>query len=74
VGVVGAIEPADGHEVGKLPDEEYGEEGDGGPLDYAAGGGPTNESGKCAGEGADERIERSDALERRVDSDVTYGG
>ena len=37
-GVVFAVHPADGHEVGELPDEEDGEEGDGGPLDDAADG------------------------------------
>ncbi len=41
--VVVAVHPADGHEVGELPDEEDGEEGDGGPLDDAAGGGPADE-------------------------------
>ena len=74
VGVVGAVEPADGHEVGELPDEEDGEEGDGGPLDDAAGGGPADEAGDRAGKGSDEGVERGDALERRVDRHVTYCG
>ena len=74
VAVVCTIEPADGHEVGELPDEEDGEEGDGGPLDEAAGGGPADKRGEGAGEGADEGVERGDALERGVDGDVGGGG
>src|SRR6202034_922500 len=42
-GVVVAVEPADGHEVGELPNEQDGEEGDGWPLDDAADGGPADE-------------------------------
>ena len=43
---------------GELPDEDDGEEGDGGPLDEAAGGGPADERRKGAGKGSDEGVER----------------
>ncbi len=73
-GVVFAVHPADGHEVRELPDEEDGEESDAGPLHDAAGGGPADEWREGSGEGADEGIERGDALERCVDGDVADGG
>ena len=73
-GVVFAVHPADGHEVGELPDEEDGEERDAGPLDDAAGGGPADERRQRAGKGADEGVDGGDALERRVDGDVADGG
>ena len=73
-GVVCAVHPADGHEVGELPDEEDGEESDGGPLDEAACGGPADEWRECAGEGSDEGVEGGEALEWRVDGDVADGG
>ena len=62
VPVVIAIEPADGHEVGKLPDEEHGEEGDSGPLDDAAGSRPADQWRECAGEGANKGVQRSNPL------------
>ena len=74
MGVVGAVEPADGHEVRELPDEEDGEERHGGPLDDTAGGGPSDEGRERAGEGSDEGVKRGDALERSVDGDVGDGG
>ena len=73
-GVVFAVHPADGHEVGELPDEEDGEESDAGPLDDAAGGGPADQRRKRSGEGADEGVDGGDALERSVDGDVADGG
>jgi hypothetical protein len=54
-GVVVTVEPGDGHEVRELPDEEDGEEGDAGPLDLPACGGPAEERAGCAGEGSRER-------------------
>ncbi len=48
-GVVFAVHPSDGHEVGELPDEEDGEESDGGPLDDAARGGPADEWRRAPG-------------------------
>ena len=73
-GVLFAVHPADGHEVRELPDEEDGEEGDGGPLDEAAGGGPADEGWERSGEGADEGVDVGDAFERGVDGDVADGG
>ena len=52
--VVFAIEPGNGHEVGKLPDEENGEQGDGRPLDTSTGGGPTEQGRHGSGEGSNE--------------------
>ena len=72
--VVLAIHPADGHEVGELPDEEDGEEGDAGPLDNAAGGGPADQRRQRSGEGADEGVDCRDAFERGVDGNVADGG
>ena len=43
--------------MGELPDEEDGEEGDGGPLDDTTCGGPADESWDGSGEGSDERVE-----------------
>ncbi len=75
MGIVGAIEPADGHEVGELPDEEDGEESYGGPLDDAAcSGSKPMRSWDCSGEGSDEGVERGDALEWRVDGYVADCG
>ena len=73
-GVVLAVQPADGHEVRELPDEEDGEESDAGPLDDAADGGPADEWRERSGEGADEGVERGEALERCVDGDVADRG
>ncbi len=58
----------------ELPDEEDGEERDGGPLDEAAGGGPADEGWQGSGECADEGVDGGDALERSVDGDVADGG
>src|ERR1700722_11439453 len=73
-GVVFAVHPADGHEVGELPNEEDGEESDAGPFDHAAGGGPADQRRQRSGEGANEGVEGGDALEGRVDRDVADGG
>ncbi len=73
-GVVVAVEPGDGHEVRELPDKENGEEGHGRPLDAAASGGPAQHGTHGAGKCADEGGHGGDALERRIDGDVSEGG
>ena len=72
--IVFAIEPGDGHEVGKLPDPENGEERNAGPLDASTRRGPSQHGPHGAGKCADESGQRGNALERRVHRNVGKRG
>src|SRR5262245_3709050 len=69
-GVVVAVDPGDGQEVGDLPEEEDREEHKGPAVERVARRRPADHGGKGSGHRAHERRERSPPLQRRVGEEV----
>src|SRR5262249_22198287 len=72
--VVFAVDPRDGEEVRKLPEELNREERPEFGGDASGGGDPTEAGGHRAGKCSDEGRQRGHALERCVDESVTECG
>src|SRR6516165_194853 len=69
-GVVFAVHPGDGVEVGELPNEENGEEKPSAGVEFTGGGGPADHRGNGAGNRADEGGPDGALFERRVGEEV----
>ena len=59
--------------MGELPDKENGKQGDGGPLDGAAGRSPANQRRHGAGKRTNKCGHGGEALQRRVNADICNG-
>ena len=70
LGIIEAVHPGEGEEVGDLPGEEDSTEDPRAGRQGAGGGGPAHHRGNRADYGSDEGVDRGERFKRRVDENV----